>query len=73
LATFIREQWGGKIKTAWYSGFNTLSRKECLQSFNFVKLGAYVESLGGLNKRTTNQRLYLIDNSDMIDITESIW
>lgn len=73
LAIFIREKWKGRIKTGWYSGNNNLYKKESLQCFNYIKLGAYVESLGGLNKKTTNQHLYLINNSKMIDITELMW
>lgn len=69
LATFIREKWNGKIKTAWYSGNNRLQNKEFTRFFDFIKLGEYVESLGGLNKNTTNQRLYRISNEKMYDIT----
>lgn len=69
LATFIRGKWDGKIKTAWYSGNNSLKNEKYTHFFDFIKLGEYVESLGGLNKNTTNQRLYRINNEQMYDIT----
>lgn len=69
LAAFIREKWNGNIKTAWYSGNNSLQNKEFTRFFDFIKLGEYIQSLGGLDKKTTNQRLYHINNSTMQDIT----
>lgn len=73
LATFVHKQWGGNFKTAWYSGYNNLPENTSIHCFNFIKLGAFVESLGGLNRRTTNQRLYRVDNDEMIDITMLMW
>ncbi len=72
LAAFIREKWDGKIKTAWYSGNNRLQNQEYLRYFDFIKLGEYIQSLGGLDKKTTNQRLYRINNGTMQDITKSM-
>lgn len=69
LASFVREEWNGKIKTAWYSGCKALNNKSYSDYFSFIKLGAYIESLGGLEKETTNQRLYRIDNGYFTDIT----
>lgn len=69
LAEFVKENWSGKIKTAWYSGCNTINNCALLHPFNFVKLGAYVEAFGGLDKETTNQRLYKIENGFMNNIT----
>ncbi|MEA4918272.1 anaerobic ribonucleoside-triphosphate reductase activating protein [Proteiniphilum sp.] len=68
LAYFVRESCGGKIKTAWYSG-NDRIPDNCKAYFDFVKTGPYVEMLGGLNKSTSNQRLYRIENGDITDIT----
>ena len=55
-------------KTAWYSGSSRLY-KNAQYCFDYIKLGKYVEVLGGLNSPTTNQRLYRIENETMIDIT----
>jgi anaerobic ribonucleoside-triphosphate reductase activating protein len=69
LATLARVKTGGVIKTGWYSGRNTLPEKSFVQYFDYIKLGAYVEHLGGLNIATTNQRFYRIENGEMIDRT----
>lgn len=45
--------------------------------FDYIKIGPYIEELGPLNKKTTNQRLYkLIQNIHGYvpeDITEKFW
>jgi anaerobic ribonucleoside-triphosphate reductase activating protein len=70
LSAFLREKTGMRVKTAWYSGKQQLPERCSLQHFDYIKLGPYVEQLGGLNCRTTNQRFYRIENTDMVDITE---
>ena len=72
LAAFVRAR---GCKTAWYSG------RECnlaagenpfnfqLSTFNFIKTGPYIESLGGLKSPTTNQRFYRLDGDNWIDET----
>jgi len=37
--------------------------------FDYVKTGPYLEALGGLNKKTTNQRLYRFTGGSFKDIT----
>lgn len=48
------------IKVAWYSGKQELSKDINLKWFNFIKLGPYIEELGPLNSKTTNQRMYKV-------------
>jgi anaerobic ribonucleoside-triphosphate reductase activating protein len=67
LAAFVRTSAAGKIKTGWYSGKAALPAGISLSHFDYIKLGAYVERLGGLNAPTTNQRFYRIENGAMID------
>jgi anaerobic ribonucleoside-triphosphate reductase activating protein len=55
-------------KTAWYSGCSQLY-ENAHHCFDYIKLGNYIEKLGGLNSPTTNQRFYRIENTAMIDIT----
>lgn len=57
------------IKIAWYSGRQELSDKVNVKNFDYIKLGPYIEELGGLDKRTTNQVLYKVVGSDLVDIT----
>lgn len=56
------------IKRAWYSGRkhlpkNVLSNSK-LQRYSYIKLGPYIEELGPLNSRTTNQRFYRIHKQE---------
>ena len=48
------------IKVAWYSGKQELSKDINLKWFDFIKLGPYIEELGPLNSKTTNQRMYKV-------------
>ena len=59
------------IKTAWYSGRQELPDCFRKESLDYVKVGPYIESRGPLPNPDTNQRMYRIDNGDMIDITAS--
>ena len=54
-------------KVAWYSGRQELSSDINLQWFDFVKLGPYIEELGPLNSKTTNQKFYQVCNMASID------
>jgi len=55
-------------KLAWYSGNATL-HEHATAVFDYVKLGGYVEELGGLDAPDTNQRFYRIEKGKMIDET----
>lgn len=69
LAAFIKIYTKGKVKTAWYSGKVSFSTQCTAANFDFVKLGPYIERLGGLDRPGTNQRFYSIKEGKMIDIT----
>ena len=65
------------FKTALYSG-NELDfithNDELLSMLDYFKVGPYVEELGGLKSKTTNQRLYrLVDGKIKEDITHMFW
>ena len=70
-SVFLREQSNRRLKTAWYSGKNEFSKECSLNNFNYIKLGAYIKHLGGLDSKTTNQRFYKIANGEMINITKT--
>ena len=70
LARYIRQK--GK-KAAWYSGKYALPTTFSTDSFDYVKIGPYIEAKGPLNKPTTNQRLYKITNQELTDITFKFW
>ena len=67
LAAYVHK---AHIKTAWYSGRQKFPEVLCLQHFDFIKVGPYIELLGGLDSASTNQRFYRIENEEMIDATE---
>lgn len=69
LADFLQRWRNDTLKIGWYSGREKMPEQCSLQNFNFIKLGAYVESLGGLDSTTTNQRFYRIENNTMINMT----
>ena len=68
LAVYLRES-AKHLKIAWYSGKQEFSESCTPQSFDYIKLGAYIKELGGLDSSKTNQRFYKIINGRMIDIT----
>lgn len=70
LASHVRSK---GIAAALYSG-----RKEVEDiiwaSFDYVKVGPYIEAFGPLNSRTTNQRLYhILPDGTREDITFRFW
>ena len=73
------------LKTCWYTGFKKLPDDLQLQFFDYVKVGPYIEALGGLKSKTTNQRFYRVEHEcpdypsslqavcRLHDITEVFW
>jgi anaerobic ribonucleoside-triphosphate reductase activating protein len=73
LGRVIRDE-KSQLKVGWYSGKEKVP--ECVNSkvFQYIKLGGYIESLGGLRSKTTNQRLYKIkENGEKEDLTYTFW
>ena len=69
LSLFVRKKTDGRIKTGWYSGKTHLPESCSFRHFNYIKLGPYIEHLGGLDSASTNQRLYQIEENEMVDIS----
>lgn len=69
LAFFVQRITHQRVKTAWYSGKQHLPELFDVTCFNFIKLGPYVEQLGGLTQSTTNQRFYRVEGTQLIDET----
>lgn len=70
-AVYIESEYPN-LKIAQYSGREELD-KRCVEYLDFIKLGPYKKELGSLKSRTTNQRLYKIENGQLNDITSSFW
>ena len=53
-------------KTCLYSGFDNLDDlSACRGAFDYIKIGHYDERFGGLDKKTTNQRMYVMENGNV--------
>ena len=76
IAQDIKEYYP-ELKVAWYSGRQELSKDIDLENFDFVKLGPYIEELGPLNSKTTNQVLLEVEVVQgkvfTKDITAKFW
>lgn len=73
LAKFIHREYP-YLKVAWYSGRTKVSDKISKSNFDYIKVGPYIEHLGCLKDRTTNQRLYKkAAGDDFMDITSRFW
>lgn len=68
LANYIKLFYPG-LKVAWYSGKQELPKHFNIEVLDYIKLGPYIEELGPLNSKTTNQRFYKVINNELIDIT----
>lgn len=65
---------GHPLKTAWYSGRADLPKGFPATDFQYIKLGPYIEALGGLKSPTTNQRLYrMAPDGSRTDLTALFW
>lgn len=56
-----------KHKTAIYVGLDSIS--DWMLNFDYVKIGHFDESFGGLDKPSTNQKMYKIIGDKFVDIT----
>ena len=70
LVTYIKEK--HNILVGVYSGRNEVE-EEYFDVFDYVKVGEYKQEYGPLNNKTTNQRLYKIDNGNIENITFLFW
>lgn len=71
LAGYIKKNYPN-IKIAIYSGYDKV-KEEYISTFDYIKIGKWQKDFGPLNCETTNQRLYLNENSKLSDITYKFW
>lgn len=68
-----------RLKTAWYSGRNTIEELDLdLADWNYIKVGPYIKEKGPLNNPNTNQRLFEVKYTnngkfELLDITHKFW
>jgi len=65
LAEYVHEI--KKLKVGWYSGMDNYYKDINFDWFDYIKLGHYDDKLGGLNKETTNQKLFKIIHEKVND------
>ncbi len=68
LAKWIRSRYP-TIRTAWYSGREELPEGFDVKCLDFLKLGPYIERLGGLKSPVTNQILYKVKEDGTLEKT----
>ena len=77
LASAVRSRSDYPYRTAWYSGRQNIPDELNMKAFDYIKVGPYIEELGGLENSNTNQRLYIIYHTYFgiiqIDITNKFW
>lgn len=74
LARWINMKYEGRYIVAWYSGRDNIPEGFDITQFRYIKTGRYIEKLGNLRCRTTNQRFYEIGKDrKMNDRTEMFW
>jgi anaerobic ribonucleoside-triphosphate reductase activating protein len=73
LLELIKYNYGFRV--AMYCGCDNIDDIDAnvLELLNYVKIGSYKKELGGLESKTTNQRLYKIVDDNYIDLTEVFW
>ena len=57
-----------KVRTAWYSGRDKLPQEITLSNFDYIKTGPYDAKCGPLNVKTTNQRLFRVEQENLTDM-----
>lgn len=74
LAYYLCRQNISPVKVGWYSGKPALPDSFDIQWFHYIKLGPYIEHLGGLKQKNTNQRFYKqMENNKFCDMTYRFW
>lgn len=73
LARYIHRE-HPQYRVAWYSGRQRIPQIVNKSDYDYIKVGPYIEHLGCLKDRTTNQRLYKhAVGEDFTDITPTFW
>lgn len=73
LAQYTQEHYPC-LKVGWYTGRDTISDEIDQKNFNYIKVGSYIQELGGLASYRTNQRMFEIHRlkgvNRKVDITK---
>ena len=70
LARFVKHNYPC-LRTAWYSGMDTISKEIDFCNFDYLKIGAYEAFRGALGTQGTNQRVFMVsEDCSLTDITD---
>lgn len=62
------------FKTALYTGSDDIPPAYIMEHLDYLKVGAYKEEFGGLQSRSTNQRMFTVQRGKIDkDITSQFW
>ena len=63
------------MKVAVFTGRDYIPDGINKEALDYIKIGHYDTKLGGLNKKTTNQRMFKIDHNtnEYVDLTSRFW
>ena len=74
LLLYIKQH---NLKTALYTGLDSMNdiNTDVLENLDYCKVGHYNQSVGGLNNRNTNQRMFKrdLESNGWNDITYKFW
>ena len=76
LISFLTIVKGYKLKTAFYSGRNSIEELDTniLPFLDYIKLGEYREADGPIDNKETNQKLFRVKDGELQeDITNLFW
>lgn len=71
LLAAVKEHYGSKLCTGWYSGRDWIPEAEVLRStLDYLKTGPYIPKHGPLSSPDTNQRFYRVEaDGTLTDLT----
>lgn len=63
------------LKIALYTGLDYIDSidEKIIMNLDYIKIGHYDKNMGSLDKKTTNQKMYKINNTNFEDITHLFW
>ena len=67
LIELLKISQGYKLKTCLYTGKEKVSQA-IIAHLDYLKLGPWVESLGGLESSNTNQRMFNVKTGELLNV-----
>ena len=71
LVSYVKDKYG--LLTGLYTGKDEFDDMVFYGKLDYLIIGHYDEKCGPIDKKTTNQRMYMIENGIKTDITNLFW